>query len=643
MSSWDSMEHMAMISDTSEISQSWASDLQQAYMVSIHAILWYYENTMEWWRFFIIETANLATQSIADAFRHRWDQWVKDTDIKIDTWFPQYILTDIERDNPEVVYLQYLEQLRKLCEHCKNESRTLILWFSSMGWYELLPRISMVIKQLKSEFKDLICVIGWSDFNALPEWEFLDRVFEYGIDIVNIWWAGEFVDFFWTLSTTDIIYRDDNEQLRIRTDRYVPDNLIFSHQKDKIGEVLAWKKINTTSYYDDLHRALHFSINNNPCLNNCGYCANHIHASIPLTHIDIVNAIQDCNAYISQVEDDVFSLMIDNPNPTQYVDKFEHFLGNLDLTKVREIWFFGDFMGMGNKRTFDRIIKIIDTLLQRWPNLHITIHFWIDALHHKNDGEFIGRTVWLKIAEEPKYRSGISSFEKFIQRYDDNPRVHTPFNMIYHPNMELADYEERQKFISQYNQNSQVLQYTLVPHPNTQIEKTHQWYYIPESEIISIVDLLRPEFQNLNYWWYFYRNSFLLDCFVFSKQVWLDKIFQGITGSQFTIEDMNEFKEQIFFSFLKWCQQQSKNLLRNANSIAWRIKFRKRRETIKQIILRVDFTLRYIDFALYRENYITKINPSYQTKQLDDFLQGLGVYRQKFIELRTSIPQEHTA
>lgn len=628
MSTRDLMENITSISEKSEISQSGAIDLQHEYLVSIHAILWYYENTMEWWRYFIIETANLATQSIDDAFRHRWYQWEKDRDIKIDTWFPSYILTDTERDNPEVVYLQYLELLRKLCEYCKKESRTLILWFSSMGWYELLPRISVMIKQLKSEFKDLICVIGWSDFNALPKREFLDRVFDYGIDMVNIWWANEFVDFFWTLSTTDTMYRDDTGQLRMRTERYVPDNLIFSHQKDKIGVVSAWKKIDTTSYYDDLHRALHFAINNNPCLNNCGYCANYMHASVPLTDIDITNAIQDCNRYISQIQDDDISLRIDNPNPTQYIGKFEHFLGNLDLTKVREIWFFGDFMGMGNSRVFDKVIQIIEMLLQRWANLHITIHFWIDALHHKNDGEFIGRTVGLKIAEEPKYRAGINNFEKFIQRYGDNPRVHTPFNMIYHPNMELSDYEERHRFISQYKQNSPALHHTLVPHPNTQIEKTHQWYYIPEFEIISNVDLLKSEFQNLNYWWYFYRNSFLLDCFVFSKQVWLDHIFQGITGSQFTIEDTNEFKEKIFFSFLKWCQQQSEHYKQDAHSRV-------------EIIRRLDFALQYIDFIFYRESYIAKINPSYQTKQLDDFLQGLGVYRQKFIELRTSIPQEH--
>jgi len=110
----------------------------------------------------------------------------------------------------------------------------------------------------------------------------------------------------------------------------------------------------------------------------------------------------------------------------------------------------------------------------------------------------------------------------------------------------------------------------------------------------------------------------------------LDHIFQGITGSQFTIEDTNEFKEQIFFSFLKWCQQQSERYMQDAHSRV-------------EIIRRLDFALQYIDFVLYRENYIAKINPSYQTKQLDDFLQGLGVYRQKFTELRISIPQEHIA
>lgn len=171
----------------------------------------------------------------------------------------------------------------------------------------------------------------------------MEKAFSCGMDIVNIGGAAEFVDFFGSLGNGDSFYRDEEGFLRINTDRHVPGNLLFAYQKAEAGMVPG-KKIETTSYYNRLFKNFHFAINNNPCLNNCGYCANFIHESVALKDADTERAIKDFNERIVLIEDEVITVSIDNPNPMQYVDKFERFLLSIDLSKVLEIGFFGDYL-----------------------------------------------------------------------------------------------------------------------------------------------------------------------------------------------------------------------------------------------------------------------------------------------------------
>ncbi|EKE27761.1 MAG: hypothetical protein ACD_3C00154G0004 [uncultured bacterium (gcode 4)] len=623
--------------DKSETQQNLCSNnLTDQYVISIHAILWHHDKIDNQKPFFMLEIENLASKSIMSALddiREKWDN--KTVWLEWDNG--SFIIDENDSNNPDDVYKYYQKRLKESCNIAKFVWKIPVIGFSSMGWYELLPRLSKIIKELKKEHKNLICIIWWADFNALPDEVFLNQVFDYWIDIVNIWWASEFVDFFWKLSNTDSFYRDKDGLLRIMTEREVPQNLIFAHQKGEIWEIKPGKKINTTFYYNSLGNALHFSINNNSCLNNCHYCANYIHDNIPLKDCDIDNAITDCNKYISIIENDKISLDIDDPNPFQYVDKFERFLKSLDLSKIKEIAFFGDFMWMGNFETYNKVTKIIDHLLEKWPNLTIHIWFSMDAFHHKDDWEFIWRTVWSKIAEEHKYIEWFKYFNLFHDKYINNPRIYIPFNTIFHPNMKLADYVERYDFIIQHAwQNTCVWMYPLAPYINTQLERDHRWYFIPEFEVINIVDPLSSEFKGLNLWWHFYLNSNFLDCFVLSRWIWLDGMFEDIVNHKFENDEAkNDFNEKIFFYFLCfWCWKKIERLYKKANSILWRIQFKKRDEILKKVRELINFTIGYIDFMIYREYYISRINPSYKTQKLDKFLHDLESIRIEFLKLK---------
>lgn len=433
--------------DDNNIKGDVINTLTSKFAIDIHAVYWTYYNLQNWKNPFILELSNIATESIVSEINKISSGY----DFVSIPEFKHYIGDRDKSSDPNLVFKAYQLKLEELCEKMNSEWRTLILWFSFFGCYELLPYLEKVIKELKNNHKNLIFIMWWSDFSAIPDKIFLEWIFNIWIDVVNIWWASEFVNFFWKLTDKDIFFRDTKDQLRVKSEKEIPQNLIFAWDNDEIWEIRPWKKIWTASHFNELTKSLYFAINNSSCLNNCHYCANQIHDNLPLTEKDIDNAICDCNEYILRVKAEEFSLTIESPNPLQYIDKFERFVNNLDLSRVKSFWFFGDFMWMWKKEVNEKVIVIIDNLLQKWPDLLIIIHFSMDAFHYKNDWEFLWRTLGKNVASEDEFIEWFKNFQIFYEKYSEkNSRVAIPFNIMYHPKMELADYKERQDFIDKH-------------------------------------------------------------------------------------------------------------------------------------------------------------------------------------------------
>lgn len=614
------------------------------YNIKLFSVLLQTINSSDWLKFSYLDLWNLATESITKAIidvKNSWE-W---NNVWLVPGFPTFLINSNDKSIPNSyeIYKQFLE---KMCEWSKRNWQTLILWFSSMWWYELLPKLSEIIKELKSKYNDLIFIIWWADFNVLPEKVFLDKVFDYGIDIVNIWWAFEFVQFFWKIPMEDSFYRDEAWLLRLKTNRDIPQNLIFQYNKDEIWDIIPWSKIETTSYYDELNKRLHFSINNNPCLNTCSYCVKSIQSSIPFKDSDLEKAIEDLNRYISSIKNDgKFSLTLDNPNPMQYIDKFTIFLQRIDLSKIKEISFFWDFMWMWNEKVYNKVIVLIDELLDKRSNLYITVHFWIDALHYKNDWEFVWRAMWNKLASEQRYISWFEKFGSFQDKYRDNKRIYTPFNVIFHPKMELLDYRERIEFIDRYITEAWIWKYALSPNPNTKIETEHSWFFMPIYEWINNQSKLIDFTKDINFWWYFYLNSSFLDCYLFSEYKWLWHLFDWVIDQYIeqilSKENKNldiDFKKEIFLSFLKWDLQIIQREIKKINSLIWRLKnLKTRKEKLVRLNETVDFSIEYINFMIYRENYIWSINQEYQSDDLDELIKCLIEFREKYSKIKSNI------
>ncbi|EKE27363.1 MAG: hypothetical protein ACD_3C00220G0004 [uncultured bacterium (gcode 4)] len=591
----------------------------QKYAIDIHNILCHSEDA-EWNEICVLELWSLVTKSIMealDAKRKKWEDktlWLAECD------YP--IILDPDWDDPEVIYGLYRKKLENFCENAASEWMSPILGFSFIWAYWELPRFSKIIKEMKAKYPKLICIIGWTDFRTIPEKTFLDKIFGYWMDIVNIWWASEFIDFFWDISKSDVFYRDENWLLRLKTERNFPQNLVFEYQKDEMIEVRPWEDIKTSSYYSRLNKAMHFSIRNNPCLNNCSYCATYLHKPTPLSEKDLEDSIADCNRYLSLIEETEISLRINNPNPMQYIDKFTKFLMSLDLSKGANVNFFWDFMWMANPKIYEKTVKLIDDMLEKWPNLEIFIRFWIDALHAKDDWEFLWRTIWSNIAKEEKYESWFKALSDFHKRYEGK-RVGCIFNLIMHPNMKLEDYKEKFEFATKYK-NVPMWAFPLVAHFNTQIERDHRWFYIPEYETADIPLL------DFNTWWHLYLNSRYLDCYVFLKNTWSQFFFSAFLDFFNSIEDENK-DENIFYYFMVWHYWELRELVKEHNSIKLLFYKGKREKIRKELDKLLDFTFRYLEFMKIRENYIIGINPGYRTEKFDELF---GLIEENLLEFK---------
>lgn len=607
--------------------------LPQQYFFHIQSVLWYYKPFSDWGESFIIETWNTASETIMNYVIEKARKEESEKILWVIEWFPKIVLDKNKISiNPDSTFEQYEKFLGWLLEYTNEESRTLILGFSSMWWYELLPRLSKIIKNLKEKNPNIIFIMWWADFNAIPDKKFLDQVFdEYWIDIVNIWWAKEFSEFLWWINQEDLFFRDENWYIWIKTDREIPKSLIFKSNKDNLSEIQAWTKLNSKDYYNPFTRMLYFTIPNNPCLNNCSYCANFIHSNTPLKDDDIETAIKEFEISISKIEEEKFGIELWNPNPMQYIDKFEKFIQNIDLTRVIEFWFFGDFMWISNDKLLEKTCNIIDYLSKKYPELIITIHFWVDALHHKWDWEFLWRSQWHKIIEEPKYIASLKNFEKLFGRYKNNPKIWIPFNLIFHPNLDINWYKDRFEFTEKYvRPKSWAWLFPLVPHPNSKIEQDHRWYYIPEYEAINGIDLTK--YANLNYWGYFYLNSKLLDIFTFLRTAWLIDIFYQYIFSK--SEKNEELESDDLPKIIAIVWKKIEQNLKKLDSLTSRLLFLKRKKQLRNLEITIDKIIDYLSFINFRENYIKELNPSYNSEELNIFIETINWLKEKFEEIK---------
>lgn len=606
--------------------------LPSNYDFAIFSLIWMMNTDENWKKDYILEFSSIATKSIEFELKQEIEK-VKNNIISVLNIYNY----SIEKTKEET-FQKLLNYLTNLANESSKNNKTLILWFSSLWWYELMYKFFDLIKKIKKNYPNVIFVIWWVDFNKIKDISFINKIYDWWVDIINVWWAKEFVEFFGNIWTWDKFFRNENKELFLETKKEIPWNLLFKNWKNDFLNITPWKHIDTSFYYDEIKNSFHFLIKNSWCLNTCHYCVNDNDKNNNTNKQDIQDSIINFNNFISNIKNDKISVAIDNPNPIQFINKFYDFISNIDLSKVNEIWFFSDFIWLWNDYKYVKLIEIINYLKEKYPNILITISFSIDALHYELDWEFIWRAYGKKLASEELLQKWYNNFIEFVWEYTNDKRVFIWYNIILHPNMTIELLKERLLLINQLNQLFSWV-HLLSPIINTKIYDDHKWYFIEEFEASNFFES-EKNFPEISLWWYYYLNSYLLDVYTFANNFWLLWIFEELINNN--QNELEQSKSEILIAFLKWWKQK---IEKENNDLFSFVKFIKNpilsiqgyffnKKYIKTF---VDYAIYFINFIINRENYIIKNNSLYKNIEHDLFLTNLEIKKKEFEELREKI------
>ena len=589
------------------------------------------------WEAYVLDVVNLATNSIFVKLKQIIDE-VKNETLILMKQDGGHLLRSTKRNWFDDVIKQFIEYLTELAEATKKDNKTLILGFSSCWWYELLHELFKIIEKLKVKYSHIIFVLWWSDVNDVKDKKFIDMVFEWWIDIINVWWAEQFVNFIGNIWKEDKFFRDKKWDLFLETNREVPNNILFGTSTRDLSEIIPWWKIETTYRHNLDENIFSFSIDNSSCLNSCNYCANYLHSDrIALRDEDICTAIFQFNEYISLIlNNKEIRVSIDNPNPTQYINKFYDFIRWINLTNVKEIWFFSDFIWIWNINKYEKLIEIIEYLKVRYPKIIVSINLSFDALHYEWDWNFIWRTHGNNLATEKELNLWYNWAVAFMNKYHNDNRINIVCSTIMHPNLNVDLFLDRLEFIDSIKKHTKSI-YPLVPHINTGLNKDHNWNFIPEYEAVKYIKDKNIYYKfpgQVSHWWYFYLNSFLLDTYIFTKNMWLLDSFQS-----FLKDNRNDIEEMKTTLFIKFLYASITDINKHIFSllpdlIQWRRWFADIKKEYLAMKDCVNYAVYYIDFITYRENYIMENNPDYNNSELEWFLKKLEEVKKVYIYLR---------
>ncbi len=533
----------------------------------------------------------------------------------------------ISKAKTEKYYWDALELLKKefiyLIESAKKNTKTALIWISTVWDYSLLREISPIIMELKEENSNVIFSIGWSDFIKATDKEFLEMVHWLWFDIINIGWAKEYLEVM--KNKDNFFYRTSDNKLKCN--KQIPDNILLSWEDIDLSKITIGQHIETTYNINEwVH--LNFMIQSMWCYHSCGHCVKDLNRNNTPNNEDIDISIKKANEYIKMYRklylssEKKWQFSIENLNPFQYRNKFLRFIKNIDLSDFEQVLFWWDFIWLWNDRgSYKTMLETISYLKETYPDIKIHLSFSYDALHKENDWDFSLKMNWNKLSTEEELQKAINRLYEFACMYENDERVGIRHNTMINPAMDIDLYIDRYNTLQKIDTKtkSDYSIYTLEPTINSEVAEKYRGHYIAPYKA-SENEIVREYFSKsvtLPYWWYFYMNSCLLDCHTYVKLLGHSFFHILDTSKEELTNNYNESKQSLFFKMLDfWLYVVNKHKEDNNEKKANKTK----RDSIN-----------YIDFMIFRENHMIENWKNYPKVKTRDFIIKLQEYKLKFI------------
>lgn len=530
--------------------------------------------------------------------------------------------------NPEQNFQILKEKLRDLAMKSKNDNKVLVIWVSSLWDLKNMQMFWEIINEIKKEFDNLIFAVGGANYNGFSDKSFINYTFEgLNFDMINIWWGEGFTNLFSQTINEFQFFRDSDWNLDVDKSDELPSNILLAWNKGKLDETIwYWKSIETVWTFDPITKNFLFYIDWMDCKNSCHYCANS--TIIPNNEcVDIEKSVKKFNNDLENIKEKDICVVLNTPNPFQYYEEFKYFLENINLEKVVEIWFFGDFVWIWNEIKLNKIIELIDGFTKKWKNINVTITFSSDSIHVKNDWEFIWRTCGKKIANEKLLQNWIEGFDRFFNYFKKNKQVYIYLNMIFNPKLDAQDYLERLNYLKKYNKDDISSINILAPDLNTKVSINNAWNFIPGYELLKRINIEKIPIDFFSLWGLNFENSKLLDTFQICRVILnpesIKDIFSKINTEKYDISDIFHYLKRYIITYLEYLKHEKSE----------EIKAKK----LKTINFYLHTLISYINVILEREKYLCENNPNYNSKSLQKTLKKLEKIKLDLIEFKENL------
>jgi len=172
----------------------------------------------------------------------------------------------------------------------------------------------------------------------------------------------------------------------------------------------------------------------------------------------------------------------------------------------------------------------------------------------------------------------------------------------------------------------------LVPLINTKIYNMHKWSFIPDFELNNFLNS-KKQLDNYQFrfsnWWHFYKNSYILDSFLFCDYVWEEDFFYNFIKNykEKINENIEDSKNEMFISILQWWIELLEKEIKKLYFLENIIYFNKYNKIIKE---RIEKAIFFIDFVINRENYLIQNSPKYEKERALEFVKNLEKMKKEY-------------
>lgn len=465
------------------------------------------------------ETTSLGTQTLEQGVREAARRRRKERFVWVDP-FPSRTIVATHQDMLDEIKVGLDRKIDKAVAAGKG----LAVGFSVWSHQTLFDVMDLSVYLRERSAGQALCFIGGPYFMAYEKKK-VDAAFAAGVDVITIGYGQETMQWIGSFKHGDPIGRDHAGNLIAP----LPDKSPFFTINSPYQSGVRGSKMPVSTFFRRKKEQIQIFLPNNGCVNGCWFCAVDEKDGTPIRY----QSGQELTAHVNRLLATSPStrrewlgpktavIEICNPNPQQNASALNRFVEGLDVSRSILLSAYGDLQAFRTRTAMERHFDFLDRHLSRHPLLNMFMVLSMDAVQAKNDGDFLGRSVFSRLLREDEYEAIRAHYSLFLDRVAQSPwrdQLSLQLNMISHPGMTPDIYARKDAIYHQLSAampeaNRSLVYGGLIPFDGTRVAKEYDGFYASLYEMEKGWKLgYAPSSFALSLWGNQFRQGDLFDC-----------------------------------------------------------------------------------------------------------------------------------